>query len=269
MMHDLLAFALAAFALFSTPACGGLPAAQAQDKPSTEARLERSALWEASTRLDFDRVSDGRDNWRSFVMSLKRGMGATTVMGQLVRQSRFGVSDYGGRLNAWRDLWDGAWGHVQIGLGPRATVYPRSTVQADVTQSAGAWELSAQYTWRTYETDQIHAARPQVAYYVDSWYLRGFSIVIPRPEKWAVTGGVGARRFLDGSRSYVDVEAGLGRSVEFVGPGSDLLDERTAFVSARMQYFFFEGLGALAGLRYSDDGFFRRAGGSAGLLVQW
>ncbi len=269
MMRRLSAVSLTAFALFSTLACGGLPTVQAQDEPSTDVRPGRSAPWEASARLDFDRVSDGREGWRSFVVSLKRSLGRTTVMGQLVRQSRFGVSDHGGRLSAWRDLWNGAWGHVQLGFGPEATVYPRSTVQADVTQSAGAWELSAQYTWRTYATDQTHAARPQVAYYVGSWYLRGFSIVIPRPEKWAVTGGVGARRFLGGSRSYVDVEAGLGRSVEFVGPGSELLDERTAFVSARVQYFFSERLGALAGLRYSDDGFFQRAGGSVGLLVQW
>jgi len=133
-----------------------------------------------------------------------------------------------------------------------------------VTQSVGAWELSAQYTWRTYATDETHAARPQVAHYVGAWYLRGFAVVIPRAERWATTVGVGARRFLNGSQSYVDVTAGLGRSVEFVGPNSELLTERTGFVSARAQYFFSARIGISGGLR-----FFRRTGGSVGLLVRW
>ena len=245
-------------------------AATAQDAPEKAAsRPQGTFLWESATRVAVDHVSDGREAWRSWVLSVKREVGAGTVMGQLTRQSRFGVTDVGGRLDAWHTLWANAWGHVQVGLGPGAQVYPRGTVQADVTQSVGTWELAGQYTWRTYEVDETHAVRPQVAHYVGAWYLRGFATIIPREGPWAATGGLGARRFLGASTSYVDVEAGMGRSVEFVRANSDLLTERTVFASVRAQYFFSDRMGASIGVRYSDDGFFQRGGGTMGLLARW
>lgn len=257
------------FVFFAGIVGSGLSVTTAQDTPDVGAPPDRPTRWEAGVHASGDRVSGGRDAWQRWGLSLKRAVGAGTIMGRLERQSRFGTPDVGGRLEGWHDLWDGAWGHVQLGLGPRAMVYPRGTVQADVTQSAGAWELTAQYTWRTYATDEVHMVRPQVAHYVGAWYLRGFATLVPRVEKWAATGGIGARRFLESSQSYVDVEAGFGRSVEFAGPNSELLAERTAYVSARTQYFFLRRMGIQAGVRYSNDGFFERVGGSAGLLVRW
>ena len=61
---------------------------------------------------------------------------------------------------------------------PHATVYPRGTAQADVTQSVRAQELIAQYTWRTYTTDEVHMARPRVADYVGAWCLRGVTLLV-------------------------------------------------------------------------------------------
>lgn len=243
--------------------------AAAQDEPSVSAPPETAASWEAATRAEFDRLSDGREGWQLWVLSLKRNMESGTIMGRLEQQSRFGVSDVGGRVDVWHDLWSGAWGHLQLGVGPDATIYPRGTVQVDVTQSIGAWEVTGQYTWRTYESDRTHAARLQAAYYIGNWYLRGFATAVPQRGDLAAAGGVGARRFLAGSQSYLDVEAGAGRGVEFVGPDSELLVERTAFVSARVQHFFSRRLGFMVNLRYSDDGFFERTGGSVGLMVRW
>lgn len=227
--------------------------------------------WEASVRYDYDRVSGDRKDWQRWTISLKRDVPRGTIMASFDRQRRFGVVDAGGAVDVWQDLWSEAYGHLRVGLGPNARIRSQRTVRADLHQSIGAWEVSGQYSWRHYRTDDVHLFGPGLARYVGSWYLRTRTTVVPRPGTWAVAQRLGVRRFYSSTApaSYVDAEGGIGRSVELVGADSELLVTRTFFASVRVRHFLTPHLGVTAALRYSDDGVFQRTGGSVGLIGQW
>lgn len=226
--------------------------------------------WEASVRYDYDRVSDGRADWRRWTASLAREIPGGTLVATLVRQRRFDVADEGVNVDFWRDLWGDAYGHLRAGIGPGARIRPQRIVLAELYQPLGAWELSGQYSFRRYRREDIHQFGPRLARYVGAWYLRTQTSVVPRPSTWAFAQRIGARRFYASApSSYVDVEAGAGRGVELVGSDSEILVTQTFFVSVRVRHFFTSRLGFTASLRYSDDDVFSRTGGAAGLVVQW
>lgn len=243
----------------------GQEAAPVPDSSSAE------PMWEAAVRYDYDRVSDGRADWHRWTGVLQRDLPGGTVAATLVRQRRFGVADEGIAVDVWQDLWTDAYGHLGVGVGLDARIRPRRSLQAEVYQSLGAWELIAHYGWRRYTGDNVHLFGPGLARYVGAWYLRTRTTIAPRSSTWAVAQRVGIRRFYywTPSSSYVDLEAGAGRSVELVGPNDNLLVARTVFVSLRVRHFLTNRLGLTAALRYSDDGPFSRTGGTVGLFARW
>ncbi|MFB6097768.1 MAG: YaiO family outer membrane beta-barrel protein [Salinibacter sp.] len=251
--------ALLGVALWGLPSSG-----HAQGSP------RGSQVWQASARYDYDRLSGGRTDWHRWTVSLKRAIPGGTIMASLIQQRRFGIADAGGAVDVWQDLWQGAYGHLRVGLSPEARIRSRRIVTSNLYQSLGPWEVSGHYSWRRYRRDAVHLFGPGLARYVGAWYLRTRTTVAPRPGTWAIAQRVGARRFYSSApSSYVDAEVGIGRSVELVGADAELLVTRTYFASVRIHHFVTAHLGVTAGLRYSDDGVFRRTGGSVGLIGRW
>lgn len=254
-----------AIAALCGPVCG-----QAQD-PSQPPESSAEPAWEAAVRYDYDRVSSGRANWRRWTAVLQRDISGGTVIASLVRQRRFDIADEGIAVDLWHDLWSDAYGHLAVGVGPSARVRPERHLQGEIYQSIGSWELLGHYGWRRYATDDVHLFGPGLARYAGAWYLRTRTTVAPRKSTWAVSQRLGIRRFYYGtpSPSYIDLEGGVGRSVELVGPDASLLVAQTFFASLRVRHFLTQRFGLTAGLRYSDDGPFSRTGGSVGLFGRW
>lgn len=227
--------------------------------------------WEAAARYDYDRLSEGRKDWRRWTLSIKKEISRGTLMATFIQQQRFGVGDEGVQIDVWPDLWVGAYGHVKAGLSPGARARPRGTIQSEVFQAFGPWKLSARYGWRRYRREDVHQFGPGLARYVGSWYLRTRTSLVPRPGTWGIAQRVGARRFYGStpSLSYVDVEGGLGRSVELINASSEILVTRTFFVGLRLRHFLTSHLGITASVRYSDDEVFQRTGGTVGFFGQW
>jgi YaiO family outer membrane protein len=244
---------------------------QGQDAVPGPDSSSAEPVWKAAVRYDYDRVSGGRADWRRWTGVLQRDIPGGTVVATLVRQRRFDIADEGITVDLWHDLWSGAYGHVGVGVGPSARVRPQRQLGGEVYQSLGSWELLGHYGWRRYATDDVHLFGPGLARYVGAWYLYTRTTVAPRKSTWAVSQRVGIRRFYywTPSPSYIDLESGMGRSVEFVGPNADLLVARTFFASLRVRHFLTERFGLTAALRYSDDGPFTRMGGAAGLFARW
>ncbi|MFB6248018.1 MAG: YaiO family outer membrane beta-barrel protein [Salinibacter sp.] len=244
---------------------GERPCARAQDSSAAE------SVWEAAVRYDYDRVSGGRADWQRWTAVLQRDIPRGTVVATVVRQRRYDTADEGVALDVWQELWTNAYGHFRVGIGPGARIRPQRSLRAEVYQSIGSWELVGHYDWRRYVGDDVHLFGPGLARYVGAWYLRTRTTIAPRPSTWAVSQRVGIRRFYYGppSPSHVDLEGGVGRSVELIGPNGDLLVAPTFFVSLRVRHFLTDRLGLTASLRYSDDGPFARTGGSVGLFARW
>lgn len=249
----------------------GTVVAQGQEVPDGEQASgpETVGPWGATLQYDYDRVSSGRLDWRAWMLRVRRTIGDGTLAVTSVRQNRFGRADLGWRLDVWYDLWTDAWGHMRVGLGAKTDVYPRRTVQGGVHQGIGAWEGAVTYTWRRYPTEDVHLFRPEVARYLGQWYLRTFAFIVPQSSAWAVNAGVAARRFLKPPRSYVELRVGAGRGVELVRPDTPLRTVRTYFAALRLQRFLTPQFGVAVGVRYNNDGVYRRAGTTLGLLVRW
>lgn len=263
-MTDRPLFLLIAFVI---TALGGPLRAHAQATDSSS----DAPVWEAAVRYDYDRVQDGRADWQRGTAVLQRDIPGGTVAATFIRQRRFDVVDDGIAVDLWQDLWPDAYGHLRVGLGPDARIRPQRRLKAEVYQSIGTWEVMGHYGWRRYAGEDVHLFGPGLARYLGPWYLRARTTVAPRASTWAISQRLGVRRFYywTPSASYVDLEGGVGRSVELVGPEADLLVARTAFVSLRVRHFLTERVGLTAGLRYSDDGPFARTGGTVGLFAKW
>lgn len=247
------------------------PTTEGQAAPDTTQASEPGSarLWEGRLQYEYDRVSANRLDWRALELGVRRDVGDGTVAVTAIRQARFGRDDLGVRLDGWHDLWTNAWGHLRVGVGPGADVRPRRTVEGGIHQAVGGWEGAVTYAWRRYRTEDVHLVRPEVARYVGRWYLRAFAFVVPRRSEWAVSSGVAARRSLSPPRSYVEGRIGGGRGTVLVGPDAILQTVQTYFASLRFQRYVTTRVGITAGVRYGDDGLYRRTGGTVGLLVRW
>ncbi|MBB4090914.1 YaiO family outer membrane beta-barrel protein [Salinibacter ruber] len=255
--------ALTVAGLWSTPA-------QTQDRKVPDSAASEPT-WEAAARYDYDRVSGGRAGWQRWTAVLQRAIPGGTVAATLARQRRFDIADEGITVDLWQDLWGRAYGHLQVGFGPDAQIRPQRSLKAEIYQPVGPWELLGLYEGRRYTGSDVHRFGAGLARYVGPWYLRARTTAAPRQSTWAVSQRVGVRRFYywTPSASYIDLEGGVGRSVELVGPNASLLIARTAFASLRVQHFLTDRFALTAALRYSDDGPFSRTGGTVGLFARW
>ena len=266
----LLIAALTAALTGISGAAGVVGGALAQNNPRSNVE-SGGPTWEAAALYDYVRLSGGREDWRWWTLSLKRETSRGTLMGTFLRQRRFGVEEEGVRIDVWADLWARAYGHIQTGLSPSAHVRPRGTIRAEVYQSFGPWELSGRYSWRRYRSEDVQQFGPGLGWYVGSWYLRTRTSLVPRRGTWGIAQRVGARRFYgpQSSLSHIDLEGGLGRSVELINARSEILVTRTFFVGLRLRHFLTSHLGITASVRYSDDDVYRRTGGALGFFGRW
>lgn len=284
----MLAFLLSALFLLGSPTCGASPSVSTEgalpgttiplgtdartlaldtvDAPAEPATP--SASWNASLRYGMDRISSGRESWNGWTGTLQRSAGSTTWVLQGRRIDRFGTSDAGGAVGVWHTLWAGGYAHIEASLAPQATVIARRAATAEFYQGWNGWEASVRYRWRRYASESVHFVGLGAARYVGSWYLQGRAGITPRSAGTSTVARLSVRRYLGSSASYLDAQAGFGRTVAVVAPGT--LDEGTVYFGAvRWHQFVTSHLGLSFGLQYSDQSFYQRSGLTAGLLARW
>jgi YaiO family outer membrane protein len=249
----------------------GIETGAVQQRTVQVREAEPRFRWQASAFYRYQSLTDGRPSWHRTEALLLRRFRKGSVIVKGLRARRFDEWDEAVALEGYRDLWSGAYGHLRLQYAFSPQALAEAEVYAELFQSmGGGWEVAGTYWLRDYPGETLHLAGLGVGKYVGRWYLRAKTLLIPRASEVGVSQSLRARRYLGTSaREFLDVQAGLGRSVELVGPRPRVEIARTYFVTVRLQRFVTRHLGFSAGAAYSDVEFYARRGVTAGLLVRW
>lgn len=270
-MSLLLAFLLLAV---PSPPLAAAPAAVDAEKPTRETSPQQqvadSIYTIATTRYTYEWVSDIQA-WQTRELSLETFLPVGTLVIDLDQQQRFGRNEISGAVHYWGDLWGDSYGHIQTKIAPNALTMPRFTIGGELYEVYGNWEISGWFEWRRYPSANVYIMGPQIARYLDQWYVRMRTSIVEREGKWVVTEIAAARYYYLGtSDSFVEGQIGYGRNVELVEatPEGDLEVARTYFATARVRHFFTQNFGATFTAKYSSE-VYERTGITAGLLARW
>lgn len=245
-----------------SPVTGQAPDSQPKAPPQPK-------LWEAELRYDHDLVLGDRPDWHRWNLSMQRKLGNGTVIASLLRQQRFDRTDEGFGAGLWHDLWSKAYGSVQAELSPSAHVRPRGSIQLELYQQVGAWEVFGQYNLRRYRLEDVQLINLGTSFYIGDWYLHGQTTLLPRLRAWPAVLRLGARYYLGTADSYVGALAGAGHALERVGSRSSLEVVQTYFAAARLRHLLTPHLGLTLSARYKQITLYQTAGLSVGLIARW
>lgn len=226
--------------------------------------------WFGSVRYGYDALSDERPAWQRVGLTVQRQFGGGSVVATAGRAERFDRWDEQLGLALWGDLWQDAYGTIQVSGTPDASFSPEIEGYAEAYQVFGAgWEAAGSYRMRRYAEETIHFAGLALARYVERWYLRTKTTLLPREGELGVTQSVMARRYWEAPHAYVSLRASAGRGVEVIESGPEVVLTRSWGLSASVQRFLSEHVGVQLEAHYNDADFFRYTGVSGGVMARW
>lgn len=228
--------------------------------------------WSSTVLYTYQDVSDSRPNWERLQVLVQRRFEWGTLLAKGLRARRFTRWDEALALETYPNLWGEAYGHVggQYGFQPQSL--PQVNTFAHLFQPVGhGFELTTSYDLRRYPEQSVHLFGAGIVKYIGAWYLRAQTRLIPLAGEVGTVQTLAARRSLRGSglRDYVELRGGLGRGIETIGPGPQVVITQTYFVSLRARLFVTPWLGVSLTASYSDDDFFTRRSLSVGLTSEW
>lgn len=240
--------------------------------------------WHATLGYGFEAFTQGRTPWQSASAEVGRRFDHGAVIGQVLAARRFGLTDGGVAVDAYRTLWPRAYGNLRVQVDPGADVLPRLDVAAELFHGVrGGFEFSAGYRRMQYAGDHADLISAGAGAYAGNWYLRSRAVVVPRsipvPPGGASGGALHAsvslavRRYFATADDYLDVQGGLGEEVIATGafPSGPLVEvRRTRYLAATFRTFPTPRLGLSVGATFNGtDGFPDRRGLTAGVTTRW
>lgn len=247
--------------------------------PGGAAAQEGSAPPEWSAALHYDAQQVARSPaayWHTVTLAVQRRMRTGSVEVQGIGTRRFDLADQALVLDAYRELWRGAYGNVRVQYAPEATVLPEYVAGAELFQAIGRVEVAGSYTHQEYAVADANTLGLGLGYYVGQWYLRQRVLAAAVEGAWSPATVTSARRYLGGgTENTIDLSVGFGEEVLEVAPiagtgAVDVVTTESRFVSARTRRFLGPGLGLVVGANYSRySGIADRWGVSVGAIVRW
>ncbi len=230
--------------------------------------------WFAGIRHDREIITSDLPQWSDWTLSqalLVRQLKGGSVGAEIFEVGRFRRRDWGIALDGYKDLWERAYGNLQIRATPGAEVVPRADVRLEVFQAfPSGWEVSGSYRRMDFDTDDVDLVGAAVARYVGNWYLREVTTVSTLAGRAAFSFSAMARRLLSPPWEYVEVAGGLGREVMVLGSGPTVDVRETRFLQGRIQKFLHGDWGLSAGVAYHRfEGAPQRRGLSLGLITRF
>ena len=265
--------AVATLGMAVAPLLAGPVAARAQGEGG-------SALpWSAT--LFYDAQEIARTPEAAYWHTVTAGVAARVPHGsigvQVMATRRFDLSDQAVIVDAYHDLWGGAYGNLRVGGAPGAEVLARFDAGAELFQAVGRGELSASYRFQSFEASDVSTLGAGLGYYAGNWYLRPRTVVAHVDEAWSPFVAFTARRYFgDTTDNLIDLASGMGEEVlEVAAPATgagplDVITSGSRFASLRAQRYIGRHFGVTAGVSYSDYAEIpNRWGMSLGLLARW
>lgn len=215
--------------------------------PRAAAAQAPSSTWFGAVFYDGDYFTGSSPvwtDWWTIRAMANRAFGGATVGLEATTTHRFALTDQSVAVDAYVDLWQGAYVHLRSRVAPGAELLPLSDWRGEIFHALpGGWEASANLWVMNLSGPDVETAGLGLARYVSQWYLRGRASLAEIAGRHAGAVGVFARRFLGDSRQYFELGGGTGEEVVILGAGPLLEARRTWFLAGSFQRFLFEPLG--------------------------
>lgn len=215
--------------------------------------------------------------WHTVTAGVERKFERGSVAVQGVATRRFDVGDQALVVDAYHELWSGAYGNARVSAAPGAEVLPTYTVAGEIFQTVGHSEISASYRYQEIALAEVNTFGVGLGHYWGNWYLRPRTVVAKVDESWSPFFAFTARRYLgESTDNSLDLSVGAGDEVLEVAPPSgssarlDVVTSGSRFAAVGARTFLSRRFGVTAGGSYSDyQEIPDRWGVTMGVIARW
>lgn len=150
-------------------------AAEAQPPDARAASPEAFAAagysWAASVSGSWTDAGPG-PRWNDQTISVRHYAKRGSLAFETLRAHRFGQQDYAWALDAYTDLWQGAYANLRYQRSPAARLFPHNSGRAEVYQSLGhGWEASASDDVLAFAASRVSIYGLSLGKYVGNFYI--------------------------------------------------------------------------------------------------
>ena len=136
-----------------------------------EAALASGYTWAASLAGGWTDVGGG-PRWNDQTASLRHYMKSGSLGFETLRAHRFGQSGQAWALDAYADLWRGAYANIRYQRAPAARLFPANAGRVELYQSlGGGWEASLADDVLGFDS-RVNIYGVALGKYVGNWYLQ-------------------------------------------------------------------------------------------------
>jgi YaiO family outer membrane protein len=235
--------------------------------------------WSAVLYYDAQEIAREPDRayWHTVTTGVQRRLANGSIAIQGIATRRFDLSDQALVIDAYHDLWSGAYANAVVRVAHEAEVLPNYHAGIELFQALGGLEVSGSYQHQEFAVADVNTFGIGTGHYVGAWYLRPRSLVANINDSWSPFFALTARRYLgDTTDDFFDFSLGLGEEVLEVAPPTGaassvaVITSGSRFASARAQSFLSRHIGGFVGGTYSDyEEIPYRWGVSVGVISRW
>lgn len=233
-----------------------------------EAALAAGYTWAASLSGSWTDVGSG-PRWNDQTASVRHYMQRGSIGFETLRAHRFDQSGHAWALDAYTDLWPGAYANLRYQRAPAARLFPENSGRIEIWQSlGGGWEVSLSDDVLGFDS-RVNIYGATVGKYVGNWYLQLRHQNIVSEGSHSSGDRLMARYYYAGDAdSYIEATANRGRSDDPLSLAGGRA--RSGGGSLTWVRYWSRDWGSKLGASFSrDSGDARERGVSIGLYRRW
>jgi YaiO family outer membrane protein len=212
-----------------------------------EAALAAGYTWAASLSGSWTDVGSG-PRWNDQTASVRHYMQGGSIGFETLRAHRFDLTGHAWALDAYADLWTGAYANIRYQRAPAARLFPANSGRVEIYQSlGGGWEASLADDVLGFDS-RVNIYGVGLGKYVGNWYVQLRHQNIVSEGSHSTGQRLLARYYYAGDAdSYLEATANSGRS-----------DDPLSLSGGRAR----SGGGSLTWVRYWSDNWGSKVGAS-------
>jgi YaiO family outer membrane protein len=147
------------------------------EDPSPTARLQPDASapagyrWAASASAGWTDAGNGA-HWNDQTVGVRHYWDRGSLAFETLRARRFGQQDHAWALDAYAQLWRGAYSNVRYQHAPAERLFPGNAGRAEIWQSlGGGWEASISDDVLAFPSTRVNIVGASLGKYVGNFYL--------------------------------------------------------------------------------------------------
>lgn len=233
-----------------------------------EAALAAGYTWAASLSGSWTDVGSG-PRWNDQTASVRHYMQRGSIGFETLRAHRFDQSGYAWALDAYTDLWPGAYANLRYQRAPAARLFPENSGRVEIWQSLGSgWEVSLSDDVLGFDS-RVNIYGATLGKYVGNWYIQLRHQNIVSEDSHSSGDRLMARYYYAGDAdSYLEATANRGRSDDPLSLAGGRA--RSGGGSLTWVRYWSRDWGTKVGASFSrDSGDARERGVSIGLYRRW